>query len=351
MIYFVNIIGIYILDLILPTTKKSNKAKFCFIATTVWVLISGLRSSHVGADTQRYEVMFEDIKQVTWSELISNLQYYMSAGATKDPGYDLFVKVCQLFTYDYQVYLLIVACIIFIPMGIWIYRNSVDPFTSFLVFSGLFYSFLAITGIRQSMVMSLVVFVGYELLKKNRIKSFIILVLVAASIHRVAMLALLYILIKKVKVTDIGLVISIIISAILFMFRARYTLIASGFLGFENYAIQQEGATPFTFTVIYLLLIICTMVLSRYLLRSYEDSNMYINAIFVGLMCLPMVFVNQSAMRAVQMYSIYMMLLIPQIVEKVFNEKNKLISQTALLVAILVLLYGNNPQYTFFWQV
>ena len=351
MVYYVNIVALFIMNLLLSSDNKKHRRILCTIETLFWVLISGLRSVFVGVDTIRYEIMFYDVKSLSWTRIFSNMQYYLSSGSNKDPGYDLFVKICQIFTSDYQIYLVIVACIIFVPMGVWIYKYSEDPCISFLIFSGLFYSFLATTGIRQSMVMSLVVFLGYDFLVKNKNKTFIALVFLSAFIHKSALLALLYIPIKKVRAANWRLLLTCLFSIILFIFRTRYTLIASSFLGFENYAIQQEGANPITFSITYLFLIVLILFYCDKIIRGSNEASTYINAVYVGLLCLPMVFVNQSAMRALHMYSIFMLLLIPLIFNKMFANNYRLAGKCILFVVIGAMLYMNNPQYTFYWQV
>ncbi len=348
MIYYANLLLLLIMNFAFPISKKSKKI-FCFIATLSWIIISGLRGLSVGADTYRYASMFENVMQTSWVEILSNLKYYLSSGATKDPGYDLFVKICQIFVSDYQVYLIIVAFIIFVPMGMWVYKYSSDPFISFVMFSGLFYSFIAITGIRQSIVMSIVIFIGYDLIVKKKTIPFIVMVLIAASIHKVALLALAFLIIQKLKVTNFRMLIMIITSAILFLFKNSYTQVASSILGFENYAIQQEGTNPITFTVLYVVLVAMTIMYAYKNNNLDTESSMQIYAVLVGLMFLPMLFVNQSTMRGLQMFSIFMMLLIPKLFDRIFNKKSQWLARMLLFTVIFVLVYRNNPHYDFFW--
>ncbi len=352
MVYFINIAILFLLDGVLPKTEKKNKIIFCTIATLLWIFISGLRSNNVGADTERYQLMFQMTARKSWQEVLKNMKYYLSSGATKDPGYEILVKVIQLFTNDYQVFLIVVACMIFIPMGIWIYRYSEDPFISYLVFSGLFYSFFAITGIRQSIAMSFVVFIGYGLIKNKKFKSFILVVLIAASIHKGALIALLYLLIAKYPKERLNLYIlfAVLLTIFLFIFRSSYTSWAASLLDFENYAIQQEGATPYTFTLLYVALIVFVMMFYRSIIEDFPSSSFYIISILTGLLCLPMVYVNQSAMRVVQMFSIYMMLFIPQLIEKAIVKDDQLLVKIILTVLIIILLVTNNPSYEFFWM-
>ena len=62
---------------------------------------------------------------------------------------------------------IIVAAIVFASLGYFIYKNSDDPAFSYVLFSALFYSFYAITGTRQALATALVVFVGFEFIKRK----------------------------------------------------------------------------------------------------------------------------------------------------------------------------------------
>ncbi len=354
MIYYANILILFLVDIIFPKTERKNKIIFCVTATLLWVLISGLRSTSIGADTETYRLMFNEVLGTSWKEVIGNFRYYLASEGAKDPGYTLLVKIIQIFTQNYQVYLVVVACVIFIPMGVWIYRYSEDPFISYLIFSALFYSFLAITGIRQSIAMSLVVFIGYGLVKKKKYIRFIILVLIASAIHRGVLIALLYLPLSRLvksRANIVYMVLAIGLALILFVLRDSYTTLMAGILNFERYAIQQEGATPYTFTLIYISLLIVTILCHQRTMEKHPSSVMYVGAMFIGLICLPMVYVNQSAMRGVQMFSIYMMLLIPQILDTIFTKRDQVLVKMILAAVILVLLYTNNPTYAFFWAV
>jgi hypothetical protein len=86
------------------------------------ILFSGLRSWNVGLnyDTEQYNSIFETVKATTWNEIIDNVVH----NSGKDPFYGLFQKVFQVFTGSYQLYLLLVAVIIFSSFAGFIYKNT-----------------------------------------------------------------------------------------------------------------------------------------------------------------------------------------------------------------------------------
>ena len=143
-------------------TDKKKKKAYCTIIAIQWILISGLRHESVGADTSVYADSFERVKDTSWATIWDNCMGYLFEGQEiKDPGYSLLVKLFQIFSGEYQLFLFFIAIVFTGLMAWWIYRNSELPEISFLVYSVLFYAFYGITGHRQTLATARVCFIGY----------------------------------------------------------------------------------------------------------------------------------------------------------------------------------------------
>ena len=141
--YYLNI-GIIIFCAIIFINNKNyqnGEKLFVIIATLSWVLLSGFRHVSIGSDTLKYYYKFNQTIFTNWDTLFRNFMNIIFFGSEdgKDPGYYLFLKVITLFTQNYQVFLVIIALIFTVPLGIWVYKNSRNPFISFLIYSTLFY--------------------------------------------------------------------------------------------------------------------------------------------------------------------------------------------------------------------
>ena len=99
-VYLINIALILFWRLFFAWKKSPDAGKlYCGIVALQWILISGLRSWKIGADTVQYFSRFEAIKQTAWGRILRNLFAYLFRGGNgKDPGYDLITKVFQLFS-------------------------------------------------------------------------------------------------------------------------------------------------------------------------------------------------------------------------------------------------------------
>lgn len=351
-IYLLNIalIAIYAI-LFLNKSNYKSKKHFCILTSINWIIISGLRHITIGADTYVYKVyMFDKVVHSDWNQILSNfLGIYLRGEIGKDPGYTIFQKIIQIFTVNYQIYLIIIAIIFTISLGMWIYKNSNEPFISFLLYSVLFYSFYAITGHRQTIATALGVLFGYEFIKKRKILPFIVLVLIAFTVHKSIIAFFPFYFLANNKITKKYLIFILASFPIIFIFRFELIRIIVSLVGYEQYMFQYEGAGTWTFTTLLLMVFVVTIWKHKIILSSNPQAVHYINALILAIVFVPLTFINPSLMRLVQYYSIFLILLIPEIILS-FNRRERVIVYYIATGLLLALFIRNNPQYLFFWQ-
>ena len=76
---------------------------------------------------------------------------------------------------------------------------------------------------------------------------------------------------------------------------------------------------------------------------------MYYNALFFGLLFLPLVFVNPTAMRVVQYYSLFLMLSVPEVARS-FEKKTGILIYMGMLIILFSASNVYGYKYVFFWQ-
>lgn len=351
-IYLCNIILLFAFALIFlykSPTKQKRKIFVC-LASLQWILLSGLRHVSVGADTYEYYNSFVRSFDVSWKEAMENFKGVLSGDIEgKDPGYLLFEKICGYFTSNYQIYLIIVAIIFTGLMGYFIYVNSRDPLISFLLYSCLFYAFFSITGIRQTIATALSVFVGYELIKKRKLLLFVCIILLAATLHKSALIFLPYYFFYNLNINLRYKIVSSIVILCSFIFKYPLSVWFKEIAGYDNYGVYV-GAGANTFTLLLILLVMFMFVFSKQILYKNEKNKYYYNALVIALFFVPLTYINPSAMRIVQYYSIFMMLVIPEII-CVFKERDQRVVKFLFICTILILfLKAGNSGYLFFWQ-
>ena len=351
LIYLLNILLMFMWAFLLLAYKPSDQKKkaFCAIACIQWVMVSGFRSAYVGADTMNYRRMFYLVQNTSWNRIFSDILFYIRGGEIKDPGYSLFVKLFQVFSTNYQVYLIFIALVFMVPMAIWIYKNSSMPCLSFVIFSTLFYSFYAVTGIRQTVATAFVVFIGYEFIKKKKPIPFLIIMLISFFIHKscVCFLPFLFFAHKKITWRYVG-IFTVITSAFLALGKALY----GPFAELIGYDIEKESLEDTSSYVI----VVCLIMLASFIFMKYIKNNVdedkfraiYNAALFATAFTL-LTIRNQAFMRVQQYYALFLMLLVPELV-KAFNKRLQPIVYILGVGVLITKLIFNNPFYEFFWQ-
>ncbi len=327
--------------------SNSGKKAFCILTTIQWILISGLRGMSVSMDMLSYKLRFEKTMHSHWWELFNNFELVYINGEGKDPGYAIFEKIVQIFTHDYQVFLIVVAVIFFAAMGIWVYKYSENPLLSMLIFDSFMSSFFAITGTRQTLATVLVVFIGGYFIRKRKLWQFLLVTLVAYTIHKSALCVLPFYFIANIEITRKYVAVCVGSLPILFIFREQFFDVLGALAGYEYEDLESRGAYGFTF--VYIAVLCVSIWAMRHFKTISEDYKLYYNALILGAIFLPLVFVNPAAMRVVQYYSIYLMLSIPQLV-KCFERKLHGPITFLMIAALLITTNVYNYHYEFFWQ-
>ena len=363
MIYYINIfleiiVGAIILyggndnsDLCGQKTMALIRKKiYCIFSGVLWILISGLRSLSVGADTDSYYISYNAVKNTNLSELVDNIYgKYILHQDIRDPGYNLFVKLTQIVTEDYQVYLMITAIIFMVPFTIWIIRESKNPIISFVLYSSLFFAFFSITGIRQTIATAMVVLIGDKLIKDKRFVAFIIICLLASTIHFSALVFIPFYFLSRIPVTQKSICVWSFVIVLAFIFRNQLKTVFIDLSGYTDYAEAYEGAGTFTFTTLLFALFILSII-SYKRDRDLNNNNRFYVALYLALFFVPLTWINPSAMRIVQYFSIYLVLLIPEMIESAFAVNSKRIVTIIAIAMLTVLLIKDQPSYSFFWQ-
>ena len=349
-VYLLNIALIFIWAFFLLKYKpsKNKKKAFCAIACVQWVILSGLRGMTVGADTIGYRRSFYRIGLTSWHKIFANVSAYIGGAEIKDPGYALFVKIFQVFSTNYQVYLIFIALLFMIPMAIWIYRNSSMPCLSFIIFSTLFYAFYAVTGIRQTIATMLVVFIGYEFIKKKKTIPFLLLMFIAFFIHKSCLCFLPFVFFAHKKITwrYVG-IFSIIAVAFLAFGKSLY----APFAEFIGYDVEEFMADTSSYVLVICLLTVSAFVLYRFIKKNTDEEKfkaLYNAALFTTAFTL-LTLRNQSFMRVQQYYALFFMLLVPELV-RAFNKRWQPVIYAAGVGFLILKLILNHPYYAFFWQ-
>lgn len=352
MVYLINVGLMLFWDIVIPENARGKRKALCVLYCLQWILLSGLRAYTVGADTFAYKIYHFDVTYATpWNRLFSLFSEYLhGGGGIKDPGYAIFEKICQVFIGNhYTMYLLVIACVFTIPMGRWIYKYSENICLSFMIYSALFYSFFAITGHRQTVASALVIFVGYECMKKNKIIPLLLVHLVAFFIHKSSICFIILYFARFIKINKLYWTVSTALIVFSFIFRNQFMTLLGDLMEYESYAEQLEGAGTYTFTFFLLTIYAVAMILySR--IPPNVDFDYSVIAMTLAVIFTPLTFVHPAAMRVVQYFSIFMLILVPKLI-LAFNKPSRIIANCGCYGVLIGSLLIKLPNYSFvFWS-
>lgn len=354
-------------DAELHAQNRTRKRKFLFFGESlIWILLSGLRRWDIGEDTSTYAFVFEREKMAAWSEIWQDfVKKYILRLDVVEPGFKVIEKTVQMFTQDYQVFLVIVAVVFFTALAYFLSKYSRNAVFSYILFSGLFFSFYALTGTRQTLATAIVVLWGTELIRKRKLFSFLLITCIAATIHTSVLCFVPFYWISQIKITRKVLRVYWILIALSYAFRYRFFSVLQFVSGYEKYDEYAAKTSPYTFLGILLLLaVFCTIfykTIGRVERVAVNDEDigsldvmrpqatMAINALFMACIFSSMVLINPSCMRVVHYYSLFLMILLPECCS-VFTDRSKGLYTGICMAAIIVLFLCNRPVYYFFWQ-
>jgi hypothetical protein len=333
-----------------------NRKKYISIICFILILQSGLRNVAVGADTYQYFLYFKDSLSRSWQEVFQIVIDYYSYGIGKDPGFSVFEKLVSSATGEYQLFLMVIAILFFIALGNFIYQNTTrltDIILAFVIYSVLFYSFFSITGHRQTIATAAALY-GFELIKRRRLIPFVVLILVASTIHKSVLLFIPFYFIAQISKPRLFFRSILILFPVIMVFRNSISTYLKFLGGYDEYGVYEAAGTA-TFTTIFVLISIVALLRSKIILQNNKKAQQYYNAFAIALLFIPLTWVNPSAMRVVQYFSIFMLLFIPEIIFSFRAispriKKDLTVFTIIVLIALFLKSNWNIASYKFFWQ-
>lgn len=329
--------------------RKRNDRCYVILVTVQFLLLSALRAATVGADTQYYIEYFQTIDDnYTWPQMVSYLAGgFLGERRWFEPLFTLFVKCVHMFTGNPQIFLFVIAIIIMMPLGKFIYDNSRNVALSFMIYMCLFFQCFGITAVRQSLALSIAVLGGYHFVKEQKIWKFFICVLVGMLFHVSAIIILPLYFVYHYKPSKVAKAVYIGIVLLLFMFHDQMIEVISAVTGFA-YA-GSEGAKAFNMVIIMLAITLFCLWKYDKLIEMRDENKGIMNAVLLGTLILPLSQVDSVYMRLSYFYYMFLMILIPEIL-LLFPKKWKNIFTVCAYVGMIALFARHGLQYSFFWQ-
>lgn len=356
---FAIILICFIASMLLKGTERQQPNKGRRILTTIACILlivqSGFRHIAVGPDTYAYfNNYFGPVRMMSWNEVFRHFIDVYQLGEGKDAGFTFVVKLFQVFSDDYQVFLIFVAIAFFVPFCRFIYQNTSkldDIVLAVIVYEALFYSFFSITGCRQTLATAFCL-LSVNSIKNRQLFKFLLLMLCGFVCHRSCMVFIPFYWLGNVKNNKLMLYSALAFFPLLTVAGSRFTLQLATLSGSEEYMRYAEHTTSgaYTFLAFYF-----AIVLTCYFIATKQEQSKFglaFNAVAMGIFFSPLTFNSAALMRIVQYFSLFLVILFPYVYNNT-QRARKTDTNYIRIAFIFVFLYKiavTPSTYAWFWE-
>lgn len=333
--------------------KKYHGKLFAFFAL-IFLAIIGLRGDTVGIDTWNYAHIYRTFASIKdWKGLIS----YSAINNYYEIGYNILLFAFSKIGLEIWQVRLIFACIACVPVFMLIYQKSRSYVLSLFLYLAFGEYVFAFSGMRQGAAIGLVVMAYLQVMKGNRLKA-IIWILLATTIHTSAFIALPILFISKIKVSKKTIILFLGVSGIILGFQGVIFNLLRSYAA-RTYDDIQVGGTMFSVFLIF------TTVINLYIFTQYtrdmsEDEREMQAFLFWNNALTAMVYLfarlSPVYLRLTLYYQILMIISVPNMLS-IIKEKVVRICATAAYICIglfyyytYVLYSYDIVPYVFFWE-
>lgn len=215
------IIVILILGLGIPMCRGEKSEKlYIAMMTILHVGVSGLRYVFLTGDLRTYAVMYYLAPKQDWM----SRELYNKG---RNFGFGWLMKIfSQLTDKNFQIFLFFISAVVGIILAVIIYRYSSKPWLSYLVWNCMGFYIFGFSAIKQVLAMSLIMLSLTCIFEKKAIK-FILLVLLAGTIHIPALVFLPAYWVCKLKMNMKSMALYVAAIGFVFVFKDRIVDIMS----------------------------------------------------------------------------------------------------------------------------
>lgn len=350
MIYILNIILTIFWDLVFLEKREPKKKLFIVMVSIQAILISGLRGLSIGADTKNYSDLFWYYKDCSWNEIFRSITDFVTTGNynTRDMGYYIFTKLFGTLIPSYRIYLFVVIILFMCGLGMFLYKYSKDICLSYIIFDAFMFQFYGLTGIRQTLATILVLFIGYKYIKEKKLFKFILICLIASTVHTTSIIFLPFYFVCNIRPKKIKYLLTAIAAVGIIAFKK--TIAANVSLGiYASMYTEMTGITSYNFIIMMALVSVVTFILDSRVTVLAVNNRDFVDGTLIAFLLVTSSIIFDLLFRLAWFYLPFLLVLIPEIL-LCLEEKSRRIVKIVLIVFLTFLLYKNHLDYTFFWM-
>lgn len=306
--------------------KANYKRMVCTWSVFILLLlVLGLRHETMGKDLVGYTlgdkvgylVTYDKIADATWS------QVFHDTFVNYERGYIIYCKIVATLTGgDHQIFLAVTALASLLPIAWCIYRKSETPTLSWLIYMGLPMLTLLYSGLRQSIALGLCALSVLAIQDRKPLR-FALLVLLAATFHRSALVFLVAFPIYFIRFNTAMRALSMLVIALVFIGRSFIFGLLTKLVRGSAVADNNNSITLFlVLLAIYLFCIVFS--------NGSEKQNGLMNIFLMACLCQAFGGLYLLALRIGYYFLLALVLLLPDVI------RNLRVRQDRIMVTLAV---------------
>lgn len=345
---FLLILAITLLYLLCACRKNTNRSKrekvFLIIAMTVLFVLVAIRDESMGNDTIKYLDLYTKCAEEKW-----NVDIF---GGYYDSGYLIFNILLSYISPSRRFFMIVMSLIFNLSVYRFIKNNSKNYLLSVLIYIGLLFFYSSMTMMRQFMAMSIML-ESIKFAKEKRIVPFILLALLALTIHSTAILAFFIYPIYNTKYKSNRTLAIIASSIIATLFIGNIYASLMEFLGRNTYYLSRIGNSENISSIInFVIYSAIGILLAHSSSKERTNTNNELSPYIYSSTASASLSIMSTRMnilsRADDYFSLTLVAGIPNMIEAISNNKNKKIAKFALVAFILAFssaIIGLRPEW------
>lgn len=335
------LIGMAILDKI---SLKKHKYKICIFWLVANIgLLTGLRASNIGNDTQTYYNFFNTIDVNNWEQAF-NIYF--------EKGYVLLNLIVKMFCNNGQAIILITSFIETFLFMRFILLYSKNKYVSVWLYFTMLSLMDSMNIIRHFLAVGIILF-GIKYVIKRNFKKYIFIVILATIFHETAIISLILYFIYDIKFKFKNIAIMSFLGMISFFILER--IINVILIYFPNYSsyITRIGtnnlASKINFLINLILVIWGGFILKRYKI-SMSNFEKYVFLTMIMATILSFVSIKMNILGRLNIFfDIYILIYIPLMLNFIKNKKEKIfmcyVITNLTLMHFIIILYFRADWY------
>ncbi len=305
----------------LQNNSRLNKKIYLAINFLIFTMLAAFRDISIGNDTYTYFNLFKTVQNESIDVLKNRFEV----------GYLWLNKLLGLISSNPQILFIITSIIIMTGFSILIYKYSNSVWMSVFLFYSLGYFGASMNTIRQCIAMT-IIFLAYHFILENKIKLFLISVILATTFHKTAIVFLVAYPLLKMPLNKKNIFIMICGTLMgLLAFNKIFDLIINVFPIYSYYENGKyiEGGIKLA-SIINTIVLLCIFLLGVIVQKECskdltKDMQLMNKFIFISICISILSFKFNLLDRLSDYFSVFSIIFLPNIIKKIKQSNRRII--------------------------